>query len=172
MGMAGECTPGHEIVRDRSNLATVLGSAGGRSGLVAVIDGDVDSWLGTNHSLTDNADAVSVVSVGESVRSTAAAEPTQTTPLPDVIGVSDATDLGTLGRNVSDYISTYASQGKQPVVVFDAIEPLLEAAGLEAAFRVLHLLSARTDAENGRFITVLPESMKRDEAETLAALAD
>lgn len=172
MGMAGECTPGHVVIRDREALADALGGAAGTNGLVAVVDEDAESWLGDHHQLTATTDSVGIVSIGERVRSTAAASPQQTATLPDVSGVSDASEIGEIGRLTADYISKFADQGATPVVVFDAVDAVVDAAGVEATFRVLHLLGARTTGVGGRLVTVLPESLQRDEAETLAALAD
>lgn len=171
MGMAGECTPGHVMVEDRTELTGALGGAPGRQGLVAVVSGGAESWLGENRLLVEQADAVGVVSVGESVRSTAV-DSAGGAPLPHVSGIPDPGDLSTLGRTVSDHLTSFSEQGHTPVVVIDAIDDLVAAAGLEATFRMLHLLGARVEAEGGRVVTVLPDSLQRDEADTIAALAD
>lgn len=171
MGMAGECKPEHVVLRDGAELATALGGAGGRNGLVAVVDGDAETWLGQNRQLTADASALGVVSIGESVRSTTVEQPGGAA-IPDVSGLSNASDIATLGRLVSEYVDAYSAQGSTPVVLFDATDELVDAVGLETTFRVLHLLSARVTAANGRLVTVLPDTMNRDDANTLAALAD
>lgn len=171
MGMAGECTPGHVVVRNRTALADALGGAGGRHGLVAVVGDDAEAWLGRHRGLVQGASDVGVVSIGESVRSTTAATGTEAT-VPEVTGVSDATDLAMLGSAVSDYVERFAEQGSRPTIVVDAVDDLVEANGLETTFRALHLLSSRVAAEDGRLLTVLPDSLRQDQAETLAALAD
>lgn len=174
MGMAGECTPDHEVVRDRSELAATLGGVGGRQGLVAVVGDDAGAWLGTHGPVKEHADEIGVVSLGEQLRSTTAgtANAGSTAPIPDVVGVPDADNLAQVGRTVMDFIERYTEQGVDPVVVVDAVEELVDAVGLEATFRVLHLLSARAEMADGRMVTVIPDSLQADQAETLAALAD
>lgn len=171
MGMAGECKPGHVMVRDRTELTGALGGAPGKQGLVAIVNGGAESWLGENRMLVEQADSVGVVSVGESVRSTAV-DSGGGAPLPHVSGVPDPTDLSTLGQTVTDHLASLSERGQTPVVVIDAIDELVESAGLESTFRMLHLLGARVESEGGRVVTVLPESLQRDKADTIAALAD
>lgn len=171
MGMTGGCTPGHVVVRDATELTGSVAAGGGRTGLVAVVDGDADAWLGSNRTVVGDADAVGVVSLGESVRSTAT-EAGQEMSIPELTGIPDVGDLAALGRVVSDTLASYESRGLTPVVVFDAVETLLEATSLEATFRVLHLVSARTRLAGGSVVTVLPETMRQDAVDTLSALAD
>lgn len=172
MGMAGKCTPGHVMVEDRTEVAAALGGAAGRRGLVAIVNDGAESWLGENRMLVENADAVGVVSVGESVRSTAATDSGSGAPLPHVTGVPEGADLATLGRTVAEQLASYAEQGYTPDVVFAAVGDLVETAGLEATFRMLHLLGARVEADGGRVVTVIPDTLQRDKADTLTALAD
>lgn len=169
MGTTGGSTTGHEVVQGSSDLAGIVGGAG-RSGLVAVTDGDADSWLGQHQTLVTQASSVSIVSLGEQVRSTTA-DTAGGPAIPDVRGVSNAGDIATLGRHVTEAISNFEAQGLTPVVVLDAVEPLVEATGLEATFRVIHLLSARARGANGRLVTVLPDTLDENAAETLATLA-
>lgn len=171
MGMAGECTPGHVAIRDRTDLGGAVGGVAGSNGIVAVVDGNAESWLGENRDLTTTSNAVSIVSLGESVRSTTVDAGT-TTPLPDVKGVQDVDDLAALGRHVTETVSMYDEQGLTPIIVFDAVDELVDTVGLEATFRVIHLLSARARSTGGRLVTILPESMPRSDANTIAALAD
>jgi|GEM_PF-3220120 len=171
MGMTGECAPRHTVVRDRMDLSSVLGGAGDRTGLVAVVGGDAEEWLESFGHLVRTANSVGIVSLGESVRSTTV-ETGGDTPLPQLSGIADPGDVGALGKTVAHHVSTYRSQGLTPVVLVDAVDELVDAAGLEVAFRVLHLLSAHANAAGGRLVTVLPETMDRQAADTLAALAD
>lgn len=171
MGMTGECARGHAVVRDRMDLASVLGGAGDRTGLVAVVGGGAEAWLDEFGQHVGNASSVGIVSLGESVRSTTV-ELGSDTPLPQLAGIANPSDVGALGKTVADQVSTYRSQGLTPVVLVDAVEELVDAAGLEVAFRVLHLFAAHTSRAGGRLVTVLPETMDRQTADTLAVLAD
>jgi hypothetical protein len=136
-----------------------------------VVDGDADTWLRSHRRLAENAQGIAVVSLGEQVRSTTTASG-PTNPLPDVRGVANAGDLANLGRHVTETIADFEAQGLTPVVVVDAVEALIDATSLEATFRVVHLLSARTRRADGRVVTVLPETLPREAIDTLGALAD
>lgn len=170
--MPGECIPGHEVVRDPADLASALGGAGGQRGVVAVIDGEAESWLDEHGGIVANAGPVGVVSLGDTVRSTSTDTGSSGRPLLHVSGVDDPADVSALGRAVAEHVRTSTARGHAPVVVFDAVEPVVEAAGLEATFRLIHLLSALSAREGGRLVTVVPPSLDRDAADTLAALAN
>lgn len=171
MGMAGECSAGHVVVQESAAVRRALADAGGRRGLVAVVDGGAEDWLGAHRPLVQESDAVSIVSVGEEVRSTMV-DTGSTAPLPQVTGVPDSGALAELGRQTTDYVATVTDQGLEPVVVFDAVGAMVDAAGLESTFRLLHLLGARVRTAGGSMVTVIPSSLSRSDAETLAALAD
>lgn len=87
--------------------------------------------------------ALQLVSVGDTVRSTAAAS---ATPDPPVDIVADPGDLTGIGMAVTKYLERWADDDARAVFCLHSLSALLQYADLERAFQFLHVLSGRFDA--------------------------
>lgn len=113
--------------------------------LVVSYDQSIEDWL-TAHQHTP-LESVAFVSVGEPVRSTTAATPTET-PAPAALpmeprldGVSDPTDLTALGLTIHSHLREFTESGDEIVLCFDSLSALAETVSLQRAFQFLHILT-------------------------------
>lgn len=118
-----------------------------RRGIVVSYEHSGEEWLsGFDGAMPDE---LTVISVGESNRSTAAAGsdsssfPELPAGEPRIEGIAAPTDLTALGMTILERVRSYEASGEGEIVLcFDSIDALLEAVPLRTAFRFLHILTA------------------------------
>lgn len=141
----------------RSFTDLIQSQAGSIQALVVTAEQSVEDWLATHQGAGELVEELVVVSVGDGVRSTAAAQPgTTTTPTPDPLPgepviefVPDTENLSELGVTINAHLSetpTYGSEQTQTVLYLDSVSALLEASDTETVFRFLHVLTRVVEA--------------------------
>lgn len=114
-----------------------------------------------------------IVSVDESTRSTATATATTTSANGHVRSVSTPGDLTGLGIAISEYLSEWHNNGKQTVVCFHSLTPLLQYADTRRVFQFLHVLTRRvTSASATAHYHMDPTAHDEQTVRTLASLFD
>lgn len=166
---------------DRTDQATICNRLiDGRDPPRAVVvsyEQSVEDWLAdTQHSALDS---VAFVSVGEAVRSTAAATPPDTMDSVGIDervridGVGDPTDLTALGLTIQSHLNAFQEEGSDEVVVcFDSLSALVETVSLRQAFRFLHILMTLISAYDATAHYHYDGSLTTRELATLRPLFD
>lgn len=131
--------------------------SGAVKALVVTVEQSVEDWLASNQDVSELAEELVIVSVGDGVRSTAATHsgPTQA-PTPDprrgepvIEFVPDASDFSQLGQTINAHLSETPRNMTEPtrtIFYLDSISALLEAADTETVFRFLHTLTSLVNA--------------------------
>lgn len=139
--------------------------------LVLSYDEGPESWLHEWQTRVGGLPSeVGFVHVGVQTRSAATApveaslgqSPDCSPLLPDV--VSDPTDLPALGVALSEYLESWADNGRQTVVYLDSLTKLLEHVDADRAYKFLHLLAGRVGSVNGRGYYRLDPSAHDDQS--------
>lgn len=135
----------------------------------------IEDWL-SNHQRSA-LKSVAFVSVGETVRSTAAATPLAPPTVPDrepiIEGVADPADLTSLGLTVQSQLKEFHESGRGELVVcLDALPALVGAVSLRRAFRFLHLLTALIDRYDATAYYHATPELAPETLETLRPLFD
>lgn len=145
--------------------------------VVVSYEQSIEDWL-SGHQTTD-LESAAFVSVGETVRSTAATTPAES-PMPagpggDPIleGVADATDLTTLGLTIQSHLQEFHEAGTGEVMVcFESVSALVEEVSLQRAFRFLHILTSIITAYGVRAHFHYGPSLSAQDLEILRVLFD
>lgn len=88
-----------------------------------------------------------IVVLGDSLRGPSDASPS--------VGIESAElelatgDLGSVGRTVDDYVTSWSAADRRPVVCVDSLSGLLEHASIRAAYRFLFVLLCRIERTDG-----------------------
>lgn len=163
---------------DQATICTTLfeGTPSPRAVIVSY-EQSVEDWLSS--SQRSALESVAFVSVGETVRSTAATTPTETAiPAgPDrrvrFDGIGDPTDLTALGLTIQAQLKAYDESGEGEIVVcFDSLSALVDAVPLQQAFRFLHILTNLTRAYDATAHYHYDDRLPTEDLETLRPLFD
>ncbi|MFP9193931.1 hypothetical protein ACLI4Q_20210 [Natrialbaceae archaeon A-CW1-1] len=103
----------------------------------------IDSWRNLLGPLPPN---LGIISVGESMRSTAAGPSTIEMQNTSVSTVSEK-DITGISIALNEYINRWKNE-PQPVLWFDSVTPLEKSVGLETTFRFLHLVTGSVQWSN------------------------
>lgn len=101
------------------------------------------TWL--NHAGT-HPDAVKIISIGDVMRSAAAASggsTAQTPTMSAVDSVSNPADLTGLGIKISTQLQEWSQNGNQTVICLDSLTTLLQYVDLQTTYKFLHVLTGR-----------------------------
>lgn len=112
--------------------------------LTGAPDSRLDHWR--SHVSPSPPANLGIVSVDESSRSTAATASTATAANGHVRSVSTPGDLTGLGIGISEYLSEWHDNGKQTVVCFHSLTPLLQYSDTRRVFQFLHVLTRRVES--------------------------
>lgn len=123
---------------------------------------------------------VDVITVGDAVRSATAADTgLQSTTVPfgpsdlTVHALPDGTDLAVIGEAIIDRVRAVERAGREVVVCFDALAPVLAAHDLRTVFQFLHVLTANIRSCDGTIhVAVDPADLDRHALATLAPIFD
>lgn len=92
-------------------------------------------------------------------------------PVSPVVAAPD--DLGSLGRTVDGYLTTWADSGYRPVVCVDSLTGLLWEATIVEAYRFLYVLRRRIEAVDGEIhVHVNPAVHEEEIVRTFFAVFD
>lgn len=140
----------------QSAVYDVLDRSGETNLLVLSYSDGPDPWLQNWRThVGDIPSEVGFVHVGVKTRSAATLGTASRDPTPPGLplapdAVSDPSDLARLGIYASEYLESWADNGRQTVVYLDSLTELLEHVDSERAFRFLHYLTARVESVDGR----------------------
>lgn len=145
--------------------------------IIVSYEQSVEDWLlDTQRSALES---VAFVSVGETVRSTAATTPTETLAPAGpgegvrIDGVGDPTDLAALGLTILSHLEAFAESGDGEVVVcFNSLSALVEAVSFQQVFRFLHILTNLISVYNATAHYHYDDGLPTEDLETLRPLFD
>lgn len=145
--------------------------------VIVSFEESAEDWLSDYQR--SSLDPVAYVSVGETVRSTAATTPTDAMNLGGASeellleGVGDPADLPALGLTIRSLLEAFHESGTGNVVMcFDSLSALLEAVSLRQAFRFLHILTNLISAYGATAHYHYDDGLTDQDTETLRPLFD
>lgn len=108
--------------------------------LVVVAFHNHEDWLDTVYS-DPGGGPDALVCAGEMIRSAAATVATEDETGPTVVDIPSATDVGQIAVEVVDIVDAARETADDIAVVIDGLDVLIDAAGVETTFRLVHVLS-------------------------------
>lgn len=154
-----------------ADVYDVLDRPGETNLLVLSYDDGPESWFHDWQTrVGDLPTEVGFVHVGVEMRSTATTSVDANLGLGSDHGpllidvVSDPTDLSRLGVAMSEYLESWAGNGRQTVVYLDSLTKLLEHVDSDRAYKFLHLLAGRVGSVDGRGYYRLDPSAHDDQS--------
>jgi hypothetical protein len=113
-------------------------------------DNCLRSWLDRARRRPDE---IKIISVGDMMRSAAAASggTTARTPIPSAVdSVSNPADLTGLGIKISAQLQEWSQNANRTVVCFDSLTTLLQYVDLQTIYKFLHVLTGRFETVDAR----------------------
>jgi hypothetical protein len=110
-------------------------------------DSQLRRWRAHGHGHAAN---LGIVSVGESTRSTAAAQPGESHASGPIEAVANPNDLTGLGIRLNNYLRRWEDNGHQTTLCFDSLTAMLQYIDPETAYEFLHILTGRIHAAGAR----------------------